>query len=149
MPIVPLKLISYDDVADIRRVVDVINANFRLLSWLLSGNLDKVNLAVDDLGGDVFLEFDAKGLTSPCDFVFKNYYATEPLVFLGIESDSVEAFTQPLSLIASPLTALDSNNVSYYYGVRAVVVGSYPTGGNHKISMLAVCMNKIAEAPAS
>lgn len=144
MPVIPLKLLSYDDVQDLRRVIDVLNANFRYLDWLINyGNLDEVNLAVDKLVGDVFLEFDAKGLTSPCDFVFKNHYATEPFVFLGIESDNVGAFTQPLSLIASPLTALDSNNVRYYYGVRAVVVGSYPTDGNHKISMLAVCMNKI------
>ncbi len=149
MPIIPLKLISYDDIADIKRVVDVINANFRLLSWLLSGNLGKVNFAVDDLSGDVFLEFDAKGLTSPCDFVFKNYYATEPFVFLGTISSDPNAFTQPFSIVASHLTALDSNNVKYYFGVRGTIVGNYPTGGDHKITMLAVCMNKIAEVAAS
>jgi len=149
VPIVPLKRISYEDGADARRLIDILNHNFRLLEWLLSGRLDKVNLGITDLSGDVFLEFDAKGLINPCDFAFKNYYATEPYVFLGVTSNDPSAFAQPFSIIASHLTALDSNNVKYYLGVRATIAGNYPTGGNHKITMLAICTDKIDKAPTS
>lgn len=45
MPVIPLKLLSYDDARDLRRVIDVLNANFRYLDWLLNhGNLDATNV---------------------------------------------------------------------------------------------------------
>ena len=103
-----------------------------------------------EIGGEIFLEFDSRGLTNPCDFIFKNHYAAEPFVLLGITSDNSEAFPSPVTLVASPLNALDDNSVRYYYGVRATVVGDYPINGNHKITMLAICTNKIDDvAPTS
>ena len=102
------------------------------------------------IGDEIFLEFDSRGLTNPCDFIFKNHYAAEPFVLLGITSDNSEAFPSPVTLVASPLNALDDNSVRYYYGVRATVVGDYPINGNHKITMLAICTNKIDDvAPTS
>lgn len=45
MPVIPLKQLSYDDAADMRRVIDAINLNFRYLDWLLNhGNLDLANI---------------------------------------------------------------------------------------------------------
>lgn len=45
MPVIPLKRLRYDDANDIRRIIDVINANFSYLDWLLNnGNLDTTNI---------------------------------------------------------------------------------------------------------
>lgn len=48
MPVIPLKLLTYDDGKDINRIIDVLNQNFRYLDWLLNfKNLDDSNVSLN------------------------------------------------------------------------------------------------------
>lgn len=94
MPVIPLKLLSYDDAQDLMRLVDALNYNFRYLDWLINhGNLDATNVK-GILPSTA--EYRIQPITDQIMQInFTQYYAVEPAVLVcvnGIQTNVLFSF---------------------------------------------------------
>lgn len=114
MPVIPLKLLSYDDAQDLRRIIDVLNANFRYLDWLLNhGNLDGTNVK-EILPSTA--EYRIQPITDQSVAVkFSQLYTVEPAVLVCVNG-------QPTHVSFSFLV----ENVPQYGEVIGGVVLNFP-----------------------
>ena len=119
----------------LQEIVQIINENFMQLGGSF-GSL--VGMGADNY----IIEFDSKGITNPTEFTFTNTYWTEPIITVSLQSLDTSVFTGNVTLIAKPTTLTPQGGTQYYTGVSVSVVGSFPTGSNHKVSMIAICRDK-------